>query len=83
MTDLADGFVFGPLGNTGEGRPVLPWARHKTVWELRHNGRMYAVSRQGDVPACAYRCHYPDGSAPCDLDTALDYIAYIVEGALR
>lgn len=86
MTAAID-FDFPPLGPTGEGEPVYPpgrTARDFAVgyrplywWEPEHAN--YAVTYQLDRPACAFRCHYPGGSAPCDLATARRFIAWVKE----
>lgn len=75
------GFVFPPLGPTGEGDPVYPpgttrddftGTERPAYWT---NGA-YAVSYQLDRPAVAFRCHYPGGSSPCDRETADRFIAW-------
>lgn len=76
------GFEFPPLGNTGEGDPVYPTGydglrrpEWPTYWAPdTYTG--YYVTYQLDRPACAFRCHYPGGSAPCDQDTADAFIEW-------
>ena len=78
---------FPPLGDTGEGpvvhrgqqgnlfwQPVNPYTGAPESWD-------YYVTLQEDHRACAFRCHYPGGSAPCDNATAWRFI-YAVQDAL-
>jgi hypothetical protein len=39
----------------------------------------YYVTYQLDRPACAFRCHYPGGSSPCDQATADRFIEWVTE----
>lgn len=78
-------FQFPPLGNTGQG-PVVPVNRQlpldrqawddslPMVWKADSD---YYITRQEDNPACAYRCHYPGGSSPCDRGAALDFAIWV------
>ena len=77
-------FDFPPLGPTGEGEIVYPpgktasdfaWQERPAYWR----GGIYAVTYQLDRPACAFRCHYPGGSAPCDQETADRFIQWAKE----
>jgi hypothetical protein len=69
---MPPGFIFPPLGPTGEGEPVLPPDGNRAYWE----GGAYAVTYQCDRPAIAFRCHYPGGSAPCNQETADKFIEW-------
>jgi hypothetical protein len=71
-------FVFPPLGDTGAGDPPYPKSEQAAIWV--GEGGQYAVAHQGDRPACAYRCHYPGGSSPCDLETAIVFVAHVAAG---
>lgn len=73
----ADRFDFPSLGPTGEGEPVIPYGYkpgdpHPVYWQEG----VYGVTYQLDRPACAFRCHYPGGSAPCDQATANRFIEW-------
>lgn len=74
-------FEFPPLGPTGEGEPVYPpgtsredfaFGKRPVYWSQPP----YGVTYQLDRPACAFRCNYPGGSAPCDLATADRFIEW-------
>lgn len=74
MAQNTDPFQFPVLGSTGEG-PILHEGRQgELLWT---NGYEYYVSLQEDHPACAFRCHYPGGSAPCDEVTARRFIRWV------
>jgi hypothetical protein len=75
---MATYFNFPQLGATGEGEPPYPGSRER-IWAFGE----YGVTHQGDRPACAYRCHFPGGSSPCDLETAMRFVAYIARGGWR
>jgi hypothetical protein len=75
-------FDFPPLGPTGEGDPVYPPGKTRedfspgdrpVYWK---GGGWYGVTYQLDRPACAFRCHYPHGSAPCNQETADRFIEW-------
>lgn len=81
-----DRFEFPSLGPTGEGEPVyppgmtkddLPRGSRPAYWLGKTSS--YAVSYQLDRPACAFRCHYPGGSSPCNKETADKFIAWCQE----
>lgn len=69
-------FQFPPLGNTGEG-PVLHRGRQGEIYWRPGDSWAYYVTLQHDHPACAFRCHYPGGSSPCDQQTAEAYIRHL------
>lgn len=75
---LLRGFEFPPLGDTGAGDPLYPWDgfANTPVWSLPSNPS-YGVSHQHDRPACAFRCYYPGGGSPCDLQTAMRFVAHV------
>lgn len=82
-------FRFPPLGPTGVGDPVYPPGKTKedfhfserpTYWapdEKETDLHGYWVTYQLDRPACAFRCHYPGGSSPCNRETADMFIAWV------
>lgn len=79
-------FEFPRLGATGEGEPVYPpgtkredFKRGETPLYWWSTGSRYYVTYQLDRPACAFRCHYPGASSPCDQETADRFIAWAKE----
>jgi hypothetical protein len=79
-------FDFPQLGPTGEGDAVYPpgttredypHGTPRPIYWFDHRRPQYHVSYQLDRPACAYRCHYPHGSAPCDQATADEFIEWV------
>jgi hypothetical protein len=80
----SDRFKFPSLGPTGEGDPVYPPGTTRddyngTERPVYWTDGPYAVSYQLDCPAVAFRCHYPEGSAPCDKATADHFIEWAKE----
>lgn len=73
---LTPGFTFPPLGPTGEGDPPYPDKSGQLYWQPDNGTWKYYVTHQGDRPACAFRCHYPGGAAPCDEETAQRFIEW-------
>lgn len=80
------GFDFPPLGPTGEGDVVYPpgtgrqdflFGRDRPLYWQHPTRPAYYVTYQLDRPACAFRCHYPGGAAPCDRETADRFIEHI------
>lgn len=69
-------FKFPPLGATGEGGQVLPPDGNRVYWQGDGRASPYAVTYQFDRPACAFRCHYPGGAAPCNRETADRFIVW-------
>jgi hypothetical protein len=74
--------LFPQLGPTGEGDIVYPPGT--TAADFKPGDRplywqrgAYYVTYQLDRPACAFRCHYPGGSVPCNEETAKRYIEWI------
>lgn len=76
-------FDFPTLGATGEGDPVYPPGTstddfpYSDIKPVLWDEGEYAVTYQLDRPACAFRCHYPGGSAPCDQETADRFIRWV------
>lgn len=79
-------FEFPPLGPTGEGEIVYPPGTTADDWPFGCNRPAYwmpdeyhgyYVTYQLDRPACAFRCHYPGGSSPCDQRTADDFVEWV------
>lgn len=68
-------FDFPPLGDTGAGDPPFPGMYGQAYW-VPDPFTGYWVTHQGDRPACAFRCHYPGGAAPCDQATADSFIEW-------
>lgn len=84
MSMQTERFDFPPLGPTGEGEPVYPPGKtredfssgeHPLYWKDSDLWQYY-VLYQLDRPACAFRCYYPEGSAPCDEQTARRFIEW-------
>lgn len=70
-------FDFPPLGPTGAG-PIFHRGRQgEVIWICGP----YRVSLQEDHFAIAYRCHYPGGSTPCDVDTAVAFMSWVEKEA--
>lgn len=74
------GFDFPRLGDTGAGE-LLHRGKHGDVYWQDRACPDYYVTLQADRPACAFRCHYPNGSSPCDQATADAYIVWASAGA--
>lgn len=80
-------FDFPPLRATGEGEIVYPPGTTRDDWQFasahpvywKGEDSSYGVTYQLDRPACAFRCHYPGGSAPCDEETARAFIRWVEE----
>jgi len=77
-------FAFPPLGDTGKG-PVQHEGKHGALYWRPDGSWRYYVTLQHDVPAVAYRCHFPgspgasaaDRSSPCDQKTAMQFIEWV------
>lgn len=80
-------FRFPRLGATGEGDPVYPPGKtaadfasgERPVYWTSPAAPAYSVTYQLDRPACAFRCHYPHGSSPCNQETADRFVLWVRE----
>lgn len=68
-------FEFPLLRGSGKGPVVNQGMQDAPCWEA--TDERYRVTAQEDRPALAYRCHYPSGSTPCDLLTAIRFQKHV------